>query len=321
MLKIEKECLDHNINIIAGIDEAGRGPLAGPVVACCVTFENTVVIQGINDSKKLTPKKRDLLYDEIYDKAKEVSVGIVHEDKIDEINILQAAYLAMKIALGNMKIKPDLVLIDGPSSNIKHYNVKHIIGGDSKSQSIAAASIIAKVTRDRMMEQYDLIYPDYKFAKHKGYGTKYHIDTIKTLKSSPIHRKSFKIVKSNLPSFNYIKNSYGFKELAKMIVASYYVKKEFKILNNAYNVDQNNSFDYIVKKEHNCYFIKVHTNDITTNISLNDNLYSDNCKFIKTFILEKDLETNFTFIVISVMFQKNKKPLIKLIYKKELNSD
>ena len=118
MLKIEKEYLNDNIKIIAGIDEAGRGPLAGPVVAACVVFDNDVVIEGINDSKKISSKKRDLLFDEINNKAKEIGIGIVHEDKIDEINVLQAAYLAMKISLGKLEVKPDLVLIDGPSSNI-----------------------------------------------------------------------------------------------------------------------------------------------------------------------------------------------------------
>ena len=319
MLKIEKEYLNDNIKIIAGIDEAGRGPLAGPVVAACVVFDNDVVIEGINDSKKISSKKRDLLFDEINNKAKEIGIGIVHEDKIDEINVLQAAYLAMKISLGNLEVKPDLVLIDGPSSNIKHYKVKHIIKGDSKSQSIAAASIIAKVTRDRMMLQYDHIYPDYNFSKHKGYGTKYHVNTIQSMKSTPIHRKSFKIVKDNLPSVEYIKKTYGFKNLAKMIVASNFVKNKYDILNRMYDFQPNDSFDYIFSKLNNYYFIKVEYSEIQ-NISFeSQSIYDDIIDSIKLFIDEKDIRNSFTFIVISVMFQKNKTPIMKELYKKKIS--
>ena len=229
MLSIEKKYWNKDIRNVAGIDEAGRGPLAGPVVAACVVFDVNVKIDDIKDSKKLTAKKRDLLFDTIYEKAKYVTVGIVHEDEIDRVNILQATYLAMKITLGKLDITPGVVLVDGPRSNIKHYKVKHVINGDNLSQSIAAASIIAKVTRDRMMKQYDIIFPEYKFSNHKGYGTKYHTDTIKDLKSTPIHRKSFKIVKSNLPSIDFVKNSYGFSVLGTKIVASEYIKKGYVI--------------------------------------------------------------------------------------------
>ena len=320
MLKIEKECYKNNVKIIAGIDEAGRGPLAGPVVASCVVIDKNVIIEGVNDSKKLTPKKRDLLFDVIKENAKEIGIGIVHEDKIDSINILQATYLAMKIALGNIKTKPDLVLIDGQRSNLKHYNVKHIIKGDSKSQSIAAASIIAKVTRDRIMQQYDYIYPDYKFSKHKGYGTKFHIESIEKFKSTPVHRKSFKIVKSNLPSVSYIKKTYGFKHLAKMIVASKYIRNEYRLLNIKYNIQPNDLFDYFINKNDNYKFIKIEKNNSFESNSKDDSLYLDTFNYLKFFLKEKDIQSSFTFIVISVMFQKNKKPLINLVYKKKIDS-
>ena len=178
LLKIENKYWDKGISYIAGIDEAGRGPLAGPVVAVCVIFERNCVIEGVKDSKKISEKKRILLYKEIYEKALAVEVGIVDNEKIDDINILQATFLAMNKTLGRLSIKPEIVLVDGPKSNIKLYPVKHIINGDNLSQSIAAASIIAKVTRDNMMYEFDKVYPDYGFAKHKGYGTKFHIDVI-----------------------------------------------------------------------------------------------------------------------------------------------
>ena len=176
---------------ICGIDEAGRGPLAGPVVAASVILPKDCDILYINDSKQLSQKKRDELFDIIKEKAVSYGVGIVGSERIDEINILNATYEAMRDAIDNMKVKPDILLNDAVT--IKGVNIKQvpIIKGDAKSISIAAASIIAKVTRDRIMEEYDKIYPEYGFAKHKGYGCKTHIYTIKEIGPCPIHRKSF----------------------------------------------------------------------------------------------------------------------------------
>ena len=157
MLKIEKEYWNKGIKFIAGIDEAGRGSLAGPVVAACVIFKPNQKIEGIKDSKKISEKKRINLYSEIYKKAIAVKIGIVDNDKIDEINILQATFLAMNKSLGGLDVKPEIVLVDGPKSNIKLFPVKHVINGDNLSQSIAAASIVAKVTRDNMMYEFDKI--------------------------------------------------------------------------------------------------------------------------------------------------------------------
>jgi len=316
MLSIEKKYWNKDIRNVAGIDEAGRGPLAGPVVAACVVFDVNVKIDDIKDSKKLTAKKRDLLFDTIYEKAKYVTVGIVHEDEIDRVNILQATYLAMKITLGKLDITPGVVLVDGPRSNIKHYKVKHVINGDNLSQSIAAASIIAKVTRDRMMKQYDIIFPEYKFSNHKGYGTKYHTDTIKDLKSTPIHRKSFKIVKSNLPSIDFVKNSYGFSVLGTKIVASEYIKKGYVITADLLEGKKNKYFDFCFMKSEKYFFIKILTFVNSNKDKIKNNLYSDNLNYIETLLDKKDMRINFTFDVISITFQKNKKPLIEIIYKK-----
>lgn len=189
MQKYEREYSDRQY--ICGIDEAGRGPLCGPVVAGAVILPKNCDILYINDSKKLSEKMRDVLYDEITSGAIAWGVGIVSPERIDEINILQATYEAMKIAIDNLKVTPDILLNDAviiPGVDIEQVK---IIKGDAKSQSIAAASIIAKVTRDRMMTEYDKMYPGYGFAQHKGYGTKAHVEALKEYGPSPIHRKSF----------------------------------------------------------------------------------------------------------------------------------
>jgi len=191
MSSFEKQAYNEGYNFIAGIDEAGRGPLAGPVVAAAVILPKNVFIEKLNDSKKLSPKQRDALYDEIMDKSIDCAVGIVDEKCIDEINILNATKKAMKIAIESLKTKPDLILTDAVNLDTVNIDQVNIVKGDSLSISIAAASIIAKVTRDRLIDKYDSIYPQYGFSKHKGYGTKEHIDAIKKYGICPIHRVSF----------------------------------------------------------------------------------------------------------------------------------
>lgn len=180
---------------ICGIDEVGRGPLAGPVVACAVVLPKDVTILYLNDSKKLSEKKRELLYDEIMEKAVAVGSGAVGPARIDEINILQATYEAMRMAIedltGKLGKKPDLLLNDAVTIPEVDIPQVPIIKGDAKSISIAAASIVAKVTRDHLMIEYDQVLPGYDFAKNKGYGTKAHIAGLKELGATPIHRKTF----------------------------------------------------------------------------------------------------------------------------------
>lgn len=176
---------------ICGIDEVGRGPLAGPVTACAVILDPKKEILYLNDSKKLSEKKREELYEEIMEKAVSVSVGEADWKRIDEINILQADYEAMREAVGKLSVKPDVLLNDAvtiPGVDIRQIPIVH---GDAKSASIAAASIIAKVTRDRKMLEYDRLYPEYGFASNKGYGTKEHLLALKKYGPTPIHRKSF----------------------------------------------------------------------------------------------------------------------------------
>lgn len=176
---------------ICGIDEAGRGPLAGPVVAGAVILPKDCDILYLNDSKQLSAKKREELYDEIMEKAVAVGVGIVGPNVIDEINILQATYRAMREAVQKLGIKPDILLNDAVTIPDIPIRQVPIIKGDAKSVSIAAASIVAKVTRDRMMVEYDQIMPEYGFASHKGYGSKQHQEAIRKYGASPIHRKTF----------------------------------------------------------------------------------------------------------------------------------
>ena len=185
--------------IIAGVDEAGRGPLAGPVVAGCVVLDRSKEILFLNDSKKLSEKKRDLLYDDIIGKSFAYGIGVVDEKIIDEINILEATHVAMKEAYENAnsmykeKYGKEINMLFVDALKIKKIDIKQvsIVHGDALSVSIAAASVVAKVTRDRMMLDYDKKYPDYGFSKHKGYGTKYHMDKLKEIGPCEIHRKSF----------------------------------------------------------------------------------------------------------------------------------
>lgn len=178
--------------ILCGVDEAGRGPLAGDVYAAAVIFDENTIIEGINDSKKLSEKKRELLFDVITDKAKAYCIAAASVDEIEQINILNAAMLAMKRAVEGLEIKPELALIDGNKSpELDGVDTQTVVKGDAKSQSIAAASILAKVARDRYMKALDEEYPQYRFSKHKGYGTKLHYEMIEKFGVSPVHRPSF----------------------------------------------------------------------------------------------------------------------------------
>jgi len=187
----EKDCIAKGATYIGGIDEAGRGPLAGPVVAACCILDPAKPVLGLDDSKKLSPKKRDALFDEIKEKAVAYAVVRVEADVIDEINILNATKKAMRQCVEEISVKPDVLLIDAVKLDGVSQEVIPIIKGDAKSNSIAAASILAKVTRDRIMEDYDKEYPGYGFAKHKGYGTSEHYAGIRELGMCPIHRRTF----------------------------------------------------------------------------------------------------------------------------------
>lgn len=191
MKNFDNSFLTDKIKYIAGVDEAGRGPLAGPVVSSAVIFDENTFIEGINDSKILTAKQREELFPVIVEKSLACAVSVISHGKIDAINILQASLLSMKTAVSRLKIQPDLILIDGNKIFTSDIPAKSIVKGDAKSFAIAAASIIAKVTRDRIMIRLDKYYPQYLWAKNKGYGTKDHVNALKVYGSSPLHRKTF----------------------------------------------------------------------------------------------------------------------------------
>jgi ribonuclease HII len=190
--EFEKKLYEDGVKYIAGIDEAGRGPLAGPVVIGCVIMKPESFIEYVNDSKKVSETKREMLYEKITEEAIAWSTGIVDEKEIDELNILNATKKALTEAIDKLEVKPDVILVDAldkiDTKGIKYISV---IKGDAKIYSISAASIIAKVTRDRIMKEYDEVYPQYGFAGHKGYGTAKHIQAIKEYGICPLHRKTF----------------------------------------------------------------------------------------------------------------------------------
>lgn len=196
MLGLEDRLWKQGFQMVAGVDEVGRGPLAGPVVAACVVLPQDFFVPGVNDSKKLTPKKRERLFDQILENAREVGIGIVDEKTIDRMNILNASLRAMWKAVNKLKNPPQFILVDG-NQRIPNLGLPQmpVVKGDSHSLSIAAASIIAKVTRDRIMLKFDREYPEFCFAQHKGYATKIHVEALRTFGPCEIHRRSFKIVK------------------------------------------------------------------------------------------------------------------------------
>ena len=216
--------------IIAGVDEAGRGPLAGPVVAAAVILPNYYDLKGLDDSKKVTPKKRSQLFVEIQHQATAIGVGVVAAAEIDKTNILQATQQAMKMALGRLKPRPDLAVIDGYGLPTQIIPNKGIIKGDQSVDVIKAASIIAKVTRDNMMEQYDIIFPVYGFKKHKGYGTREHMDKLRLNKACAIHRKSFKPVAAAMPTLSWLRKEGRIGQWGEQVAAVYLIERGYEIL-------------------------------------------------------------------------------------------
>ena len=190
-LAFESEAAEKGYKVICGVDEAGRGPLAGPVFAAAVVLPKGHIIEGVNDSKKLSEKKREALFDKIIKEALDFSIASASEAEIDEFNILQATYLAMKRAVDGLSVKTDYALIDGNRMPPLSINGETIVKGDARSASIAAASILAKVSRDRYMLEMAKVYPEYQFEQHKGYGTKLHYEMLDEFGPCPLHRQTF----------------------------------------------------------------------------------------------------------------------------------
>jgi len=300
-------------NIIAGVDEAGRGPLAGPVVAAAVILPKNHSIEGLIDSKKLTAKKREKLYKEITNIC-DYGIGIVSHRTIDKINVLQATFKAMRVAILNLKQKPDNTLIDGyglPDQVIKNEGV---IGGDNLIECISAASIIAKVTRDELMLKIDDIFPEYGFAKHKGYGTKAHMKNLNIYKACPIHRKTFSPVKKNIPKMEWLISKDKLNKLAVQLVSLHYLNKNYTIVHINFNLNEKMPIDIVLKKDEINVFVKVILLFKNTNRMNIENLTTDELKNMKyeasKFNQESDSTLESKFEIATIFLQKN--PIIDI---------
>ena len=252
ILTYERGLWEAGYDLVAGIDEVGRGPLAGPVVAAAVILPKECKIEGVNDSKKLSAKKREELYDIILEKAVSYGIGVVSNERIDEINILQATYEAMREALSQLKPKADYILADAVTIPMVSTPQRGIIKGDAKSMSIGAASIVAKVYRDRMMEAYEEVYPGYGFASNKGYGAAEHIEGIKKQGITPIHRKTF--VKKFLPQDGDTTTDKGHR--GEALAAKQMEKMGYEILERNFHALKG-EIDIIAKKDNVIVFTEV----------------------------------------------------------------
>lgn len=247
------------MKLVAGVDEAGRGPIAGPVVAAAVILPQGLTIEGVKDSKQLSEKKREQLYPLILEQSITVGTGIVHETGIDRTNILTATRKAMRMALGRLDPQPDEALIDGyrlPDQIVKN---RGIPDGDEKVHIISAASIIAKVTRDRMMRVYDIVFPEYNFGKHKGYGTREHFDYLKKYMACPIHRKSFHPVKHYMPALTYLKKNRLLGRWGEKLAARELVHKGYEIIDMNFNAAPYGEIDIIARNNMTTVFVEVKT--------------------------------------------------------------
>ena len=241
---------------IAGIDEAGRGPLAGPVVASAVVL-NSNIPEGLDDSKKLTATRRETLFEALRESDCDYGIGVVEQTDIDKMNILQATVLAMKKAIGALEYTPDYLLVDGNYLPELIYPANSISQGDARCQSIAAASIIAKVTRDRMMEQLDPFFPGYGFAQHKGYGTQAHLDAIEKFGPTPVHRLTFGGVREHLPKLRRERKALG--KWGEDYACFHLWKKGAKILHRNYHAGTESELDVVALWNGSIRFIEVKT--------------------------------------------------------------
>ncbi len=311
------------MELVAGVDEAGRGPLAGPVVAAAVILPGKHTIEGLKDSKKLSKKKREILFKIIHDQAISIGIGISEVKTIDKINIREATFIAMQMALGRLYPKPDRALIDGHPLNNQIIPNEGIIGGDNIVDSIKAASIIAKVTRDKIMKEYSVIFPEYGFEKHSGYGTKIHLEALDVFKATPIHRSTFRPVKERMPTLTWLINNNRVGWMGDKLAALFIKNRGLEIVEIKKDCLPHEQINIIAMENNQKVLIKVLTvienkkpiilNDISKektkelNRSLktlsNNFIYNDNCRF--DFIL--------------IVLQKNNQPNIQ--YLKDIKSE
>ena len=243
--------------IIAGVDEVGRGPLAGPVTAAAVILNKDNPIQGLKDSKKLTKKAREKLFPLITEKAISIGIGSVDVETIDKINIREATFVAMNSAIENLSVIPEKILIDGEPLKDQKITNEGIVGGDDKIDSIRAASIIAKVTRDRLMLHYSKIFPEYGFEKNSGYGTKQHLDALKIFKATPIHRRSFGPVKNSMPSIIWLEKEGRIEWMMLQLAALYLKELNYEIIQMNRTLEDGTEFNIIAHFDQQRIFIQV----------------------------------------------------------------
>jgi len=244
---------------MAGVDEAGRGPLAGPVVASAVILNSKELPQGLRDSKKLSEKRRQTLAAEIKAKAVAIGVGIVHEQDIDRNNILQATFQAMRLAIADLDARIDHVQVDG-NHQIPDLGIPQecIVGGDDLIPEISAASIIAKTTRDAMMVSYDILFPEYGFKSHKGYGSRKHIESLRETGRSPVHRRSFRPV-SECPNkhYQYYRQTSAYGRMGELFGGMYLIRKGYQLLEHSYHAGRDGELDLIAVLNDEIVFVEV----------------------------------------------------------------
>ena len=300
--------------LIAGVDEAGRGPLAGPVAAAAVILSEDHSIAGLNDSKKLSPKKREILYDKIMNQALAVGIATVDEKTIDRMNILNGTYEAMQMALEDLDIQPDHALIDGfplPNQIIPN---EGIIRGDEKIEVIQAASIIAKVTRDRIMDKYDIIFPEFGFSNNKGYGTPKHMDALKKWKATPIHRKSFRPVRDNFPTLSWYRKNRRIGWIGEKLAALFLMKRLYEIKSiNEYSAPYG-ELSLIAEKNDEIVFVEVKTVSKeqlgSPELKIDYEKISKLEKAIDSYLIKNETNKNIRLDIITVFLGKGR-PIIK----------
>ncbi len=302
------------MEIIAGVDEVGRGPLAGPVLAAAVILPDDHTIEGLRDSKKLSKLKREKLFPIIQEQALGIGIGLVDVKTIDEINIREATLKAMQIALGNLPIKPDKALIDGHPLKNQIIPNEGIVGGDDLIDSIKAASIIAKVTRDKMMADYGRIFPEYGFEKHNGYGTEFHIKALEKYRATPIHRRSFNPVMHKMPTLTWLSEQKRIGWMGEKLAALYLKGKGLEILEMNRNCPPHGEIDIIARNDDEIVFVEVKTAFKTNPDLLDEKVDHNKLKKISHSIYQYQKETeqidDIRIDCISVILQK-KKPIIK----------
>ena len=310
------------MRIIAGVDEVGRGPLAGPVVAAAVILPKNHTIEGLRDSKKISKKRRESLFPLIYEQAIDIGIGEVDVKTIDKINIREATFKAMKMALDDLSTIPDRALIDGHPLNDQSIPNEGIIGGDDKVDSIKAASIIAKVTRDRIMKEYSIIFPEYGFENHSGYGTKIHIEALEKYRATPIHRRSFKPVKNLMPTFKWLVDHDRISWMGKKLAALHLKKSGTSVMDLDWEGISNNSIDIVAKDNDHLIFVDVNTyyknQDDLKKDSEVDRLKKNMLPAMNLYLSDKLAVSNFRIDSISVILRSNNP---EILHNKDIKID